>query len=238
MNQKEQVIYAMRQNGGYATFGQLYGMVDFTAWKTRTPQASVRRIVQENKEFFKVQPGLWALDDCREAVLSKFEIKDTSERDKTEFSHSYFQGLLVEMGNLQGLDTYIPSQDKNRLFLEKPLGSMASLKQIYDFTYPSILKKAMTVDTVWFNDRKLPHSFFEVEHTTDIQNSLVKFYELQDYAAHFYIVAPQHRREQFLSVLGKSIFKPIQARVEFKSYEDIASYYDKLSVARLFMEQR
>ena len=233
MNQKEQVIHAMRQNGGYATFGQLNRMVDFTSWKTKTPQASVRRIVQESKEFFKIQPGLWALHDCRDAVLSKFNIKDV-EKENVEFSHSYFQGLLVDMGNIQGLDTYIPSQDKNRLFLEKPLGSMASLKQIYDFTYPSILKKAMTVDTVWFNDRKLPHSFFEVEHTTDMQNSLVKFYELQDYAAHFYIVAPQHRRAQFISVLEKSIFKPIRTRVEFRSYEDIASHYDRLNAARLF----
>ncbi|HWP79281.1 MAG TPA: hypothetical protein VN446_01450, partial [Candidatus Acidoferrum sp.] len=234
VTQKEQVIEAMRQNGGYATFGQLNGMLDFSSWKTRTPQASVRRIVQVNREFFKVSPGLWALADRRNTVLSKFEIKDNDEKRKAEFSHSYFQGLLVEMGNFQGFDTYVPNQDKNRRFLEKPLGSIATLKEIHAFTYPPILSKAKTVDVVWFNARKLPQAFFEVEHSTDIQNSLVKFYELQDFAARFCIVAPDYRKRQFDSVTQLSVFERIRSRVEFISYDDIAKEHEKRSMGRLF----
>jgi hypothetical protein len=30
----------------------------------------------------------------------------------------------------------------------------------------------------WFNGRQIPDSFFEVEHTTDNQNSPMKFYEM------------------------------------------------------------
>ena len=45
MTQKEQVIEAVRSNGGYATFQQINQFVDFTTWETKTPQASVRRIV-------------------------------------------------------------------------------------------------------------------------------------------------------------------------------------------------
>lgn len=40
---------------------------------------------------------------------------------------------------------------------------------MYEFTYPEILRKAKTVDTVWFNERKMPCAFYEVEHTTDIK---------------------------------------------------------------------
>lgn len=46
MSQKDNVIEAMRKNGGYATFQQLNQIVDFSTWKTKTPQASIRQIVQ------------------------------------------------------------------------------------------------------------------------------------------------------------------------------------------------
>ena len=57
MKQKYYVIDAMRANGGYATLQQLNMLVDFSTWKTKTPEASIRRIVQENDEFFRIQPG-------------------------------------------------------------------------------------------------------------------------------------------------------------------------------------
>ncbi len=43
------------------------------------------------------------------------------------FDHTYYQGLLVQLGNLQNFMTYVPPQDKNRLYLGKEkLASMAS----------------------------------------------------------------------------------------------------------------
>ena len=35
----------------------------------------------------------------------------------------------------------------------------------------------------------MPCAFYEVEHSTDMKNSLNKFYKLQDFRAKFYIVA-------------------------------------------------
>ena len=51
MTQKQQVIGTMRNNGGYATFQQLNRLMDFSTWKTKIPQASVRQIVQVNDEL-------------------------------------------------------------------------------------------------------------------------------------------------------------------------------------------
>ena len=39
--------------------------------------------------------------------------------------------------------------------------------------------------------------FYEVEHTTDIKNSLSKFYELQDFFAGFFIVASSERETEY-----------------------------------------
>lgn len=105
MTQTEQVIEVMRSNGGYATFGKLNQLIDFSSWATKTPQASVRRIVQQSDAFFRIQPGLWALREYQNEVLSKFNIKHNDKESEELFTHGYYQGILVEMGNLKKFTT-------------------------------------------------------------------------------------------------------------------------------------
>lgn len=226
MKQKDYVINAMKSNGGYATFQQLNNLVDFSTWGTKTPFASIRRIVQTNNEFFRVQPGLWALKEYEQDVLAKFEINIKNSNSINKFTHSYFQGIIVEIGNLRKFDTYVPSQDKNKKFLETKLSSITTTDKIYEFTYPNILRRAKTVDAIWFNERKLPCAFYEIEHTTDIKNSLNKFYELQDFRAKFYIVAAKERKQQFDDVINSSIYNPIKNIVEFVNYDALIAQYE------------
>lgn len=230
MEQKEYVIEAMEKNGGYATFQKLNSSVDFSEWGTKTPYASIRRIVQTNKEFFRIEAGLWGLTEQKETILKKLDIKDGDKKSMADFTHGYIQGIITEIGNKKHYSTYIPPQDKNRKFLEKKLCDVATVPQIYNFTYPEILKFAKTVDVIWFNERDLPNAFYEVEHTTDIKNSLDKFYELQDYRAKFYIVAAQERKRQFESILNKSIYNGIRDFVKFVSYDTLMQQYEKESI--------
>ena len=80
--QEKQVVDTLRKHGGYATLGNLYHLVDTTEWATKTPNESIRRIVQQSKEIFKIQPGLWALEECKEEVLEKFELKGKESRNE------------------------------------------------------------------------------------------------------------------------------------------------------------
>jgi len=226
--QAQQVVDTLRKNGGYATLGNLYHLVDTSTWRTKTPNESIRRIVQQSKEIFKIQPGLWALEDCREEVLRKFDINTKEPKDDELFTHGYFQGLIVEIGNMKKFSTYVPAQDQNRKFLEKPLIDICSTVQIPSFSYDQITNRARTVDVIWFNERKMPNSFFEVEHSTDIQNSVTKFCDLQDFNSRFLIVAPQNRREQFEKVMSRTAFKDIRGRVGFSSYEIILKQYESM----------
>lgn len=229
MTQTQIVIEAMRSNGGYATFGTLNHLVDFSTWATKTPQASVRRIVQQSDAFFRIQPGLWALTECKEDVLRKFELKEHDEHAEERFTHGYYQGLLVEIGNMKSFTTYVPAQDKNRMFLEHPLSEITKTTDIPDFTYPNLVSRAKTVDVIWFNDRGLPNSLFEVEHSTDIQNSVTKFCDLQDFNSRFLIIAPEHRHAQFEKVMERSAFKDVRGLIKFVNYETIVSQYEKMS---------
>lgn len=229
MKQKYYVIDAMRANGGYATLQQLNMLVDFSTWKTKTPEASIRRIVQENDEFFRIQPGLWALREYENEVNKKFNIIKSNVESVSQFTHSYYQGIIGEIGNIKKLGTYVPPQDKNKLFLEKKLSDIITVHDIYKFTYDDIIRNAKTVDAIWFNERKMPCAFYEVEHTTNIKNSLNKFFELQDFRAKFYIVADKARKRQFEDVIGASIYNPIREMVGFVSYDDLVKQYSNES---------
>ncbi|MFV0392325.1 MAG: hypothetical protein ACK5KP_10665 [Paludibacteraceae bacterium] len=228
MRQYEQVIEVLRKNGGYATLGFLNQNVDVSNWVTRTPYASIRRIVQDNRYFFKIKPGLWASNEYKNEILKKFDIEKSIEKN-IEFNHSYYQGLLIEIGNLKGLQTYIPPQDKNKNYLNSKLGDISSLSNILDFSYNEIVNRAKTVDVIWFNERKLPNSFFEVEHSTDIQNSLLKFYDLQDFYSKFYVVSALDRKLEFEKKINYGAFKEIKNRVKFVDYEMISNLHTKSS---------
>ncbi len=229
MTQEQQVIETMRRLGGYATFRQLNETVDFSSWKTRTPQASVRRIVQNSNQIFRIQPGLWALEESREDVLKLFELKIGNAQSEERFTHGYYQGLLVEIGKFKHQTTYVPAQDRNRLFIGQKLSDLSDTTEIPAFTYNGLLKRARTIDVIWFNKRQMPSAFYEVEHTTDIKNSLSKFYELQDFSAGFYIVAHTSRKLEFEDKLHVSIFGAIENRVKFLDYNQVVSMYDGLT---------
>ena len=55
--------------------------------------------------------------------------KNKDSEEMIEFNHSYYQGLLLEIGNLKKLDTFIPNQDKNRKFINRKLCDLSSLKK-------------------------------------------------------------------------------------------------------------
>lgn len=230
MEQKYYVIEAMEKNGGYATFQQLNRLIDFSSWGTKTPQASVRRIVQTNEQFFRIEAGLWGLSSQKKEILKKLNIVENEKESKDFFAHSYIQGIISALGNMRNFQTYVPPQDKNHLFLETKLSDITTVDTIFNFSYPSIVKFAKTIDVIWFNGRALPNSFYEVEHTTDIKNSLNKFYELQDFRAKFYIVAPKSRERQFDDIIDRSIYREIKNLVKFVDYESIIKQYEKESI--------
>ncbi len=233
MKQHEAVERAMREHGGYATLGYLYRSVlkiPDCEWETKTPFASIRRIVQENSKFFKIKPGLWALTAERESVLKKFSLTENASPKKIEeFGHSYYQGLIVEIGNLKSYETFVPNQDKNKPFLAGKLSEISTLQQFHEFTYEHLLKRARAIDVTWFNERRLPNAFFEIEHSTDIQNSLLKFLELQDFRVKFHIVADVSRRKEFNAKVSYAAFRPISSSVAFIDYESLSNYHSKVS---------
>jgi DNA adenine methylase Dam len=225
MNQREAVVEAMKANGGYATLGHLYKealKIPGVEWGTKTPFKSINRIVQNPQFFFKIRPGLWALQEAKDKLPA-----DLKSKPKPESDHSYYQGLLVELGNLKKQLTFVPKQDRARTFLGKKLGEMVTVDDIYPFTYPEVVHRASAVDVIWFNDRKMPTEFIEVENTTDMHSAFLKFVLLDAFHSTFRIVSPAPRKQEFVSKIAHPSFSSIANRTRFTSYELVSEMHAK-----------
>lgn len=234
MKQYEAVIQTLERLGGVATLGQLNQEVfkiKDCEWKTKSPFASIRRIVQENNEIYKIKPGLWALKSHQKELEAKGIVAETekNKNSKTvqEFTHSYYQGLLVTIGNMRNLQTFVPNQDKNKMFLSDKLGDLRTLQEFPKYSYQNFINESITIDVSWFNDRNMPSSFFEVEHSTPIQNSLRKFFDLQDFYVQMFIVADEKRHEEYNKKLDYYVYDKIrkEKRVSFLSYDTVEKMY-------------
>jgi hypothetical protein len=104
---------------------------------------------------------------------------------------------------------------------------------LHEFTYAEVLRKAQTIDVSWFNVRKYPNSFFEIEHSTDIYNSLLKFVELQDFRTSFYIVADSQRQAEFNDKMTLSSFASIKPFIKFWNYDSVLDFHAKVTASNI-----
>ncbi len=227
MKQHERVIEAMTDLGGYATFGQLYQYVDISGWKTKTPYASIRRIAQNKKFFFNIRPGLWALQTHKNKLPDHiYSRKHSGDKQSSEYGHSYYQGLLLEIGNLSNYDTFVPRQDKNKKFLDKTLGEVGTMTDVYQFSYQDFVTHVKNIDVSWFNSRKMPKCLFEIEHSTSMYNALIKFNELMDFNIRCFIVANEARKREFNDKMKLETFKQLKNKVAFYNYENLSKWHE------------
>jgi hypothetical protein len=176
MKQHEAVIIALEKLGGQATLADLSRetmKIEGPKWTGKTPFANIRRIVQLRPEIFKVRPGLWALKSHQK----RLGLVDNADKDESQVTqnHSYYQGVLLTIGNLRRYKTFSLNQDKNKLFVNQPLKEVRGLQDISKFSYDGIVQRCSTADVIWFNSHLLPNNLFEVEYSTNFQSWLIEF---------------------------------------------------------------
>lgn len=71
MTQAQAVKETIRRLGGIATLKDIYKhihKIKDCQWKTLTPDATVRRIVQKDKEIIRLKPGLYMLAEFQSKI--------------------------------------------------------------------------------------------------------------------------------------------------------------------------
>ncbi len=235
ITQWEQVVSALDKLGGIATLSQLNRYLlapggDATKWVTKTPEATIRRIVRNTPGHIHVlKPGLYCLQELSATLEKDYALPEEGDVPPRveERNHWYYQGLLLEIGNARNYKTYVPSQDGNRAFGNQKLSDVCDITRLPSFGYPHLTRRARTVDVIWFNRREMPAAMFEVELSTDMLNSLAKFNELRDFYTQLRIVAPAHRKAHFEDRVRMDTLHEIHGRVKFVSIGELEEKYTR-----------
>lgn len=215
----------MLENGYYAPLQLIYKEFEkHRPFSGLTPLNTIQAIVQRDKRFTKIGFGVYALTEHLDRLPRMIEPKTQAER--MGHKHTEIQGMIIEIGNMKGFDTYTP--DKSKIFVNKELGNIATIKDCPDFTYEKIIQSVKFCDVIWFNLRGFPERLFEVEDSTDFRGSLVKFTELQDFKTSFNLVASVERKVKYDREASKSAFKNIVDKCRFVDYANIEQYYRAL----------
>lgn len=213
----------MISNGYYAPLQLIYKEFErHRPFSGLTPLKTIQERVQRDKRFTRIGLGVYALAEYLNRLPRVMEPKTSVE--KVAHKHTEVQGMIIEIGNMKGFDTYTPDQSK--IFVNKELGNLATLQEFPKFTYDRIIHAIKFIDVVWFNQRGFPERIFEIEDSTDFRGSLVKFTELQDFRTDFSLVASAERKTKYEREVSKSAFKNIIDRCHFVAYSDIERYYN------------
>lgn len=232
----EVIEKAIIELGYIATLKQIYDVAPkYKKFTGLTPHKTINERVQRDDNFVKLKAGLYGLKNHLDKLPDEYNpnVKKTKEEENI-ITHSYIQGMLIEIGNLNGFKTFSP--DKSGLFVNKRLGEIITQPDIPKFTFESILQSSKYIDVIWFNERQFPNSIFEVENSTNFRNSLVKFVELQDFVTTMTLIAPKEtsKTNKFNQEIEKSAFASIKNRVKFYDYEYIEKLYNHQIASQQF----
>lgn len=218
----EAIEQVMLDNGYYAPLKLIYKEFEkYRRFSGLTPLKTIQERVQRDQRFTRIGLGVYALTEYLDKLPKIITPKTTSE--KTNQRHSAVQGMIIEIGNMEGFDTYTP--DKSKMFANKELGNIATMREFPLFTYDKIIQSVKFVDVTWFNERGFPEKIFEVEDSTDFRGSLVKFAELQDFNTSFNLVASVERKTKYDREVSKTAFAKIIERCHFVNYSEVEEYY-------------
>lgn len=235
------IATVIKTNNGIATTRQVLDQISkFRPLTGKTPEATILSELGRSRRFAKIGVGVWALAENKnnfsevnnisfqkdlDIISEKNNADDKEIVLSTERMHAQIQGMLLEIGNVNGFQTYTPN--KNSTFNNKPLKNLSSLEDIPNFTYERIIRAVRYIDVLWFTNDKEPFPVFawEVENSTNFRDGLIKFTELNFFKTHFYFLAPETKINKFQEEVSRPIFKEIKKSCDFYSMERVKQSY-------------
>lgn len=220
----EAIEKILLNNGYLAPLKHIYKeFPKYRALTGETPFKTIQERVQRDPRFTRIGLGVYALTDYLDKLPTA--PKPQTDEQRTERTHYSIQGMLLEIGNMEGFETYSPN--KNAIFDNKPLTQIMTLKEFPSFTYSSIIQSVKFIDVLWFNERGFPKFTFEVEITPQFRNALLKFCDLSEFYASFYIVADEKNQDKYCREVSRPVFKGIRDRCFFKTCDQVQDMYVK-----------
>jgi len=207
-------------------------LTDIDIWKESKPVVDMVQRLEfiSNKDYYGVhfQGGVKRISEADYYTIIEFKPpKGTAKLEKrarADYSHSMVQGMLVELGNMLGYDTF--TADSKPEYRDTTVGELATLDSLPVFTSKRILDTARLIDVIWLED-EFPICCFEIEHSTDVTKGLLRMHQLIRFQTQFFIVAPEATGRKFETEISKSPFYQSQERYYFRSYKEVEALYNQ-----------
>lgn len=227
----EAIEQVLRDNGGVASLDVLYRDIvkyrDITTnreWKA-TLRGILYREIQQKGHIVRVGLGVFALQNTVSKPTLFQRITRGENIQRKWLNHVNVEGMLLELGNFYGYDTYTANAQK--YFDNKPLASIATLKDLPPFTFPDLLEQLRWIDVLWFErkPRPFPKFAFEVEIRPDFRSALLRLYQLRDFNTVLYVVADDTKRKLFEKCLQYEPFRTLHHRFAFLPIDKVLRLY-------------
>lgn len=227
MTKVEAIAKVMEDNGGAASLEIIYNNICKyypTAKDSNEWEAGVRgvlyREIRNNRRFKKIGLSIYALSEYKE--------ENRPDTTDTIRMHSYIEGICLELGNFNRFLTY--TADPSAIYRDNlKLRNIATIHDLPNFSYDSIVQEAKRIDVIWFNDKGLafPKKVFEVVDSIGTLNGAFnRSLQLINFITEFYIVAPEKHREKYLQTIDLEIYQPQKNRFSFVNYDDMLDLYE------------
>lgn len=220
----EAIERVLLDNGYIAPLRKIYKeIVKYRPLSGKTPFNTIQERVQRDPKFTRIGLGVYALTRYLNELPSMS--KPQTKVEEKEHTHYNIQGMLLEIGNMEGYNTYSPN--KNAIFENKPLVQVMTLPEVPDFTYPKIIQSVKFIDVLWFNDRGFPKFAFEVEITPQFRNSLVRLSDLCDFNVSLYLISEVENQDKYQREISRAVFREIKGKCLLKTCNQVKDMYLK-----------
>ena len=224
----EALIELLRENGGTASWSHIYGNFERFYPQQERPEswkAGIRgvlyRELKNQRSFKQVADGTFALLEYNEENI------DQEQEDEAR-PHSYMQGLLVEIGNREGYDTYCADpSEKFRRGIQ--ISQLTTLREFPNGVLnDKTTETAKRIDVIWFptNRDKYPEVAIEVVNSMGtLQSSLNRLIQLAPFQTSFAIISPDKKKDTVENALTRYPFSEHEERFKVRTYGDIIKYH-------------
>lgn len=159
---------------------------------------------------------------------------------KEESAHTEIQWLLLRLGAAMGLDLWVATNDKNRIYKGTGFSSITGIKDSLPLQFDDATRKTIEmIDVLWLKGNAI-QAAFEIESTTSIYSGLLRMSDLiamqPNLNIPLFIVAPSERKTKVIAEVNRPTFArltPAMSKIcRYISFEELKK---QVSVTNDFM---
>ena len=209
-------------------------------------QKTISNYIREHKEMLKAAKeeaerpkeeadNKIAVEDKQDEseVLAKPEYEDETETrndDISEFSHSGIQNMLLRLGEEMGLKLWLAGDNQNDTVKLSSLYNISRLP-VQKYKYPGARKIIEKIDVMWIEDDRIIAAF-EVEHTTPINEGLLRLCDLKivtESQPCLYIVADRKDDDRVWTRINRPTFTKLELDCRYIPYDLLIRKYNEVT---------